>query len=51
VEKEKLRLVIPETEIKRLPRLKDLRLNLNGRKPKGRNLYKLQLNKIRRMFR
>ena len=51
MEKKKLRLVVPDTEIKRLPRLRDIRLNLNGRKPKRRNSYKRQLNLIRRMFR
>ena len=51
MEKKKLKLVVPDTEIKRLPRLKDIRLNLNGRRPKGKNSYKIQLNRIRRMFR
>ena len=48
---EKVKLVIPDEKPKGLPQLKNLRLNLNGKKSKGRNLYQKQLNSIRRILR
>ena len=48
----KIKLVIPDPELKSLPTLDKLRLNLNGRKHKnGKGNYKRQLNQIRRMLR
>ena len=55
-DKKRLNLVIPDGEITRiegLPKLKDIKLNLDGRKPrksKRRNLYKLQLGRLRRFY-
>lgn len=54
----KIKLVLPEEGTTDLPELGHLKLNLNGRKPKGKangkrgiNLYKRQLNQIRRALR
>lgn len=49
--KNKVRLVIPDEKLKDFSQFRNLRLNLNGRKPGGKNLYKRQLNRIRRMLR
>ena len=46
-----LRLIIDDSEIKEFPKLDSLKLNLNGHKPKGRNLYKKRLSEIRKLFR
>lgn len=48
--KKGLKLIIPDKELKGLPELGKIRFNLNGRKPRGKNLYKKQLRRIRRMF-
>ena len=48
--KSKIKLVIPDIELKDISKLK-LKLNLNGSKPRRKNLYKKQLNQIRRMLR
>ncbi len=47
----KIKLVIPEERTEGPPLLKELRLNLNGKKSKGKNLYQKQLNMIRRTLR
>lgn len=47
---EKVKLIIPETELKDFSSFKHLKLNLNGKRPRGRNLYKRQLNRIRRVL-
>lgn len=44
------KLVIDTGEKKELPKISDLKLNLNGHKRKGKNLYKLQLYRIRRVL-
>jgi len=49
--KKRIKLVIPEAELRDFSGFKSLKLNLDGRKPKGRNLYKRQLNKLRRVLR
>jgi len=52
IEKEKLKLTIPETEFKGTEQFRDLKLNLNGHKKRsGRNLYKKQLNRLKRLLR
>jgi len=49
---DKVKLVVTtEEKLKSLPQLKDLRLNLNGKKHRGKNLYQRQLNSIRRVMR
>lgn len=49
---DKVKLVVaPEEKLRSLPQLKNLRLNLNGKKSKGKNLYQRQLNSIRRVMR
>jgi len=48
---EKIKLVLPGKELELLPRLDNLRLNVNGKKPRRRNLYERQLNRIRRLLR
>ena len=54
----KIKLTLPEESTTNLPELSNLRLNLNGRKSRGKaggkrgiNLYKRQLNQIRRSLR
>lgn len=49
--KTEIKLIMPETELKDFSGFKHLKLNLNGRKPRGRNFYKKQLNQIRRVLR
>jgi len=52
MKKKKIKLVLPEEELKDFPWFKHLKLNLNGHKPrKGKNLYKRRLNQIRRLLR
>jgi len=48
---EKIRLVIPDEKLRDFSQFKDLKLNLNGKKHKSKNLYKRQLNAIRRTLR
>lgn len=50
----KVRLVVDENikELPKLPKVSDLKLNLNGKKPRrGKNLYKRRLNQFRRSLR
>ena len=49
---EKVKLVISEEKLKDFPSFKNLKLNLNSKKPrKGKNFYKKQLSQIRRVLR
>jgi len=50
-EMEKVKLVIPDEELKDFSRFKHMKLNLNGSKHKKSNLYKKQLSQIRRLLR
>lgn len=48
---DKVKLVVPEPEVRNFPSLRNLKLNLNGHRPRGKNLYKRRLNQIRRLLR
>ena len=48
---DKVKLVVLDSSIESLSKLKNIKLNTNGKKSRGKNLYKLQLRRIRRMFR
>lgn len=49
---EKIKLIVPREELGGISRLENLKLNLNGRKPRrGKNLYKRRLNQLRRTLR
>ena len=50
---EKVKLIIPDGELRDFSKFKNLKLNTNGKKSKsrGKNSYKFQLRKIQRMFR
>lgn len=50
---DKIKLILPEEKLKELPKLHNLRLNLNGRKPRkgGKNTYKRALAQFRRSLR
>lgn len=49
-EKKRLRLVLPDEEIKDFSRFRNLKLNLNGHKKRGKNHYRLQLRRMRKFL-
>lgn len=48
---EKIKLVIPDEKLRDFSQFKRLKLNVNGRKPRGKNYYKKQLARVRRLLR
>jgi len=48
---EKIKLVLPDEELRDFSRFRNMKLNVDGNRHKKRNLYKKQLSQIRRLLR
>lgn len=46
LEKKRLRLAIPDEDLKDFSRFRHIKVNLNGHKKHGKNHYRIQLRKI-----